>query len=103
MSINEKLNRFEELTTDEMFDVLEAAYDELIAETAGARRINADFVILHAQAVTPMTEIVFGQRESDGEYVTWMCMCGTDYNWGHYFGPEQLLEAMADFVRRCAQ
>lgn len=85
------------------FAALDAAFEELIEELMDAARSNAGFKILLAKQVDSITEIVMGQRETDGEFVTWCCFCKTDYNWGHYFGPEQLLEAMADFMRRCAQ
>lgn len=64
-------------------------------------RINADFQILISKTVGAGLEIVLGQRLPDGCYVTWECSGGTHYYWGHYFGDDSLLDAMADFIERC--
>lgn len=88
---------------NQRFNALDAAFAELIAEIGETPRENAGFTIIAAQRVDSITEIVLGRRESDGEYVTWVCYCQTDYNWGHYFGPEQLVDSMKDFIARCEQ
>ena len=85
---------------NQRFDALEMAFMELIEEVAGAQRMNAGFEIIAAQQVSTIAEVVLGKRESDGEYVTWVCFCSNDYNWGHYFGSDQSCEAMADFLKR---
>ena len=97
---NIEKDRFETLSIEEMFSTLDAAFAELIEELTGAQRMNAGFEIIAAQQVSTIAEVVLGKRESDGEYVTWLCFCGNDYNWGHYFGPEQACEAMSDFLMR---
>lgn len=78
--------------------------------TATARE-NAGFKITgsfrtHTYADGRTEEIVFGERGVSIErdptpYVTWLCIGGDSYAWGHYFRDKD--DAVDDFQKRVAR
>lgn len=58
------------------------------------RRVNAGYTIICAVPVGSK-EVVLGRHETaPDQFVTWDCIDGTDYIWGHY--TDSLLKATKD-------
>lgn len=64
----------------------------------GDRRVNAGYTIVCAVPVGSK-EVVLGRHETaPDQFVTWDCIDGTDYMWGHY--TDSLLKATKDLCER---
>lgn len=64
----------------------------------GDRRVNAGYTIICAVPVGSK-EVVLGRHEkAPDQFVTWDCIDGTDYIWGHY--TDSLLKATKDLCGR---
>lgn len=61
-------------------------------------RENVGFLIIASINFNANEEIVMGYNPSTGQYVTWMCLNGNNYNWGHY--TDNLAIAFEDLLRR---
>lgn len=63
------------------------------------KRINAGYEIIQSIKVRN-TEIVLGYNEkaTAAQYVTWQCVNGDNYFWGHYCNDE--LQAQRDLLER---
>lgn len=50
-------------------------------------RTNAGYTIIETARVNERLEIVLGRMETSlgTMFVTWQCLNGNDYFWGHYF------------------
>ena len=60
-------------------------------------RVNNEYKIVLSQSMGDKWEVVLG-KANDEDYVTWLCMDGNDYYWGHYF--DNLTDALKDFIKR---
>lgn len=64
----------------------------------GNGRVNAGYTIVCAVPVGSK-EVVLGRHETaPDQFVTWDCMNGVDYMWGHY--TDSLLKATKDLCKR---
>ncbi len=64
----------------------------------GDRRVNAGYTIICAVPVGSK-EVVLGRHETAPDrFVTWDCIDGTNYIWGHY--TDSLLKATKDLCGR---
>ena len=61
-------------------------------------RENVGFRIIASIEFNSNEEIVMGYNPGTGQYVTWLCLNGSDYNWGHY--TDNLAIAFEDLLRR---
>lgn len=62
------------------------------------KRVNAGYTIVCAVPVGSK-EVVLGRHETaPDQFVTWDCIDGTDYMWGHY--TDSLLKATQDLCER---
>lgn len=64
-------------------------------------RQNCKYDITYTYRLTENEEIVLGRRENynrEPSFVTWLCMDGNNYFWGHYFDNE--IKALDDFISR---
>lgn len=62
------------------------------------KRKNVGFTIVASVGFNSNEEIVLGFNPLTGQYVTWLCLNGSDYNWGHY--TDNLAIAFEDLLRR---
>jgi hypothetical protein len=61
------------------------------------KRTNNEYEICLAIDTGKNEEVVLGKANEE-DYVTWICVNGNDYYWGHYF--DNLKDALKDFIKR---
>ena len=65
-------------------------------------RRNQGYIITHSFRYNAKMELVLAETETTHgtKYVTWECIDGNNYFWGHYFTDKR--KAMIDFAVRLA-